>query len=244
MIAFTRGKPVLCCVGVSADAGLPPSREGRMEMKMTAVRGFPKRIQKRLTPLRESVSQASHMFRPVIRLQDQAEMLNDYVHAGASILDVGCGTGYLSKYLEEMYAVKSTGLDVKDLREQPITFYSFDGTTIPFPTWTFDCVLLSYSLHHAHDPVQLIQECHRVARRTIIVFEDLPRHLFASLMLFIHVWIFAVRYPSGPARSPRYREALKWLGDRAVDVTQTAIPPKWLHTLYPRFLLVYTLSTD
>jgi ubiquinone/menaquinone biosynthesis C-methylase UbiE len=184
------------------------------------------------------------MFRPVIRLQDQAELLTDYVREGDSILDVGCGTGYLSKYLEEMYAVKPTGLDVKDVREQPITFYSLDGASIPFPARTFDCVLLSYSLHHAHDPEQLIRECHRVARRTIIVFEDLPHHLFSRLMLSIHVSIFAARYPSKPARSPHYREALKWLGDHVIHVTQIAIPPKWLHRLYPRFLLVYTLSND
>jgi ubiquinone/menaquinone biosynthesis C-methylase UbiE len=171
-------------------------------------------------------------------------MLGDYVRQGESILDVGCGTGHLSKCLEEMYAVKATGLDVRDVRAQPILFRSFDGTSIPFPERTFDHVLLSYALHHAQDPGTLIQECRRVARRSIIVFEDLPDHLFGRVMLFVHLWAFATFYPFKPAKMAQYRSALKWLGDQARNVVRIAIPPKWLHVLYPRFLLVYVLSDD
>jgi SAM-dependent methyltransferase len=211
---------------------------------MTAVRRFATRIRTRIRATTQSIALASHMFRPAIRLQYEAEMLRDYVRQGDSILDVGCGTGYLSKYLNEMYAVEPMGVDVKDFREHPISFRSFDGTLIPFPERAFDHVVISYALHHAHDPRTLIQECRRVARRSIIVFEDLPDHLFGRLILFLHVSIFALSYPFRPAKSAHYRSALNRLGDHATNVVRIAIPPKWLHVLYPRFLLVYALSDD
>jgi SAM-dependent methyltransferase len=215
-----------------------------MEMELTAVQRFATSTLTRILAIIQSISLASRMFRPEIRLQDQAEMLRDYVRQGDSILDVGCGTGYLSKYLKEMHAVEPIGVDVKDFREHPIPFHSFDGTSIPFPERAFDHVLISYALHHAHDPGTLIQECRRVARRTVIVFEDLPDHLFGRLMLFIHVSIFALSYPFRPAKGEQYRSALNRLGDQATNIIRIAIPPKWLHILYPRFLVVYALSND
>jgi SAM-dependent methyltransferase len=211
---------------------------------MTAVQRFAMGIRTRLLAVRQSISQASHMFRPEVRLRDQAEMLGDYVRQGESVLDVGCGTGYLSKNLEEMYAVKPMGLDVKDFRARPISFRSFDGTSIPFPDRTFDHVLISFALHHAQDPMTLIQECRRVVRHTIIVFEDLPDRLFGRIMLFLHLEIFALFYPIRHARSEHYRSALEWLGGQAIHVVRIAMPPEWLHFLYPRYLLVYALSDD
>jgi len=209
---------------------------------MTTAQRFAEGIRTRLLAERQFISQTSHIFRPAIRLREQAAMLGDYVRAGESVLDVGCGTGYFSRYLEEMYAVKPMGLDVKDFRAAPISFRSFDGTSIPFPDRTFDHVLLSFALHHAHDPMTLIQECRRVARRTAFVFEELPDRLFGRILLFLHVWIFALFYPFRPARSAHYRSALAWLTGQAIDVVRIDMPPEWLRGLYPRFLLVYTLS--
>ena len=108
------------------------------------------------------------------RLSHQAGMLGNHLLPGSSILDVGCGTGYLPKYLEEMYGVKSNGLDVADFNETGIAFRVFDGVRIPLPDQSFDHVMLSFTLHHAHDPMTLIQECRRVARRSVLVFEDMP----------------------------------------------------------------------
>jgi len=215
-----------------------------MENKLTAVRRVASEIRTRLLAIVQSISQGSHMLRPEVRLQEQGEMLADYVNAGDTVLDVGCGTGYLSANLEDMYDVKPTGLDVQDIRERSIDFNTFDGTSIPFPDRSFDHVLLSYALHHSQDPTALIQECRRVARNSIIVFEDLPDHLFGRFMLYIHIWIFALRYPFQPAKLTQYRSALRWLHGQATGVVQIAIPPQWLHVLYPRDLLVYSLSDD
>lgn len=60
---------------------------------MTAVQRFAMGIRTRLLVVMQSISQASHMFRPEVRLRDQAEMLGDYVRQGESVLDVGAGPG-------------------------------------------------------------------------------------------------------------------------------------------------------
>ena len=78
-------------------------------------------------------------------------------------------------------------MDVKDFRVAPIAFRTFDGTSIPFADKAFDHVVLCFTLHHSHDPMALIQECRRVARRSIIVFEDLPDSRFGKLKVSLHV---------------------------------------------------------
>jgi SAM-dependent methyltransferase len=180
-----------------------------------------------------------------MRLQNQAEMLGDYLIRGENVLDVGCGTGYLAQYLDEMFAAKLTGVDVKDFSVAPIDFHQFDGVSIPFPNGAFDHIVLSFVLHHSYDPMTLIQECHRVARRSIIVFEDLPDSRFGRLLVSLHVGIFQRFYRLKSPRSD-YRSALVWLGDKAANVVRTLMPFEWFDFLYrvPRFLLVYELSDD
>jgi ubiquinone/menaquinone biosynthesis C-methylase UbiE len=178
-----------------------------------------------------------------MRLRSQAEMVGDYVSRGDNVLDVGCGTGYLAQYLNEMYAAKLTGLDVKDFSVAPIDFHRFDGVSIPFPDGAFDHVVLSFVLHHSYDPMTLIQECHRVARRSIIVFEDLPDSPLDRILVSVHVWIFQRFYRLKSPKSD-YRSALVWLGDKAANVVRTLMPVEWFDVLYrvPRFLVVYELS--
>ncbi|BBX96989.1 class I SAM-dependent methyltransferase [Mycobacterium lacus] len=127
---------------------------------MTAVQPFAGTIRTRIGTC---LAEAQHLLRPAVRLREQAEALADCLGGGDSALDVGCGTGYLSAYLQEMYGVDPTGVDVKDSRRARIPFREFDGTSIPFPDNAFDHVVLSEVLHHSHDPMALVKECHRVA---------------------------------------------------------------------------------
>lgn len=180
---------------------------------------------------------------PAVRLREQAEALADYVGQGDSVLDVGCGTGLLSQYLRDMYGVVPTGIDVKDFRKAEIPFTEFDGSSIPFPDNSFDHVILSEVLHHSHDPVGLITQCRRVARRRIIVFEDMPDGLIGRIALYAHVQAFAsyYRYPHRPARPDEYRKALAWLATCTECVAHVPQPPEWL-TAYPRILFVYDVD--
>lgn len=170
-------------------------------------------------------------------------MLGDYVGPGDSVLDVGCGAGYLADNLHQMYAAVTTGLDVQDFRRSDIAFRRFDGISIPFPDGSFDHVVLSFVLHHSQDPMALIRECRRVARRSVIVFEDMPDNRFGKMLTSIHVGIFNEFYRLRSTRGD-YRSALEWLGGNVVNVTRILLPVEWFDVIYrvPRFLLVYQLS--
>ena len=196
-----------------------------------------------LSTIRQSLAQGS-IFTASIRARNrrQAEMIAGHLDRGDSILDVGCGTGYLANQLQEMYGVDPTGVDIRDARVSPIAFSSFDGISIPFPDKSFDHIVLSYVLHHANDPLALARECDRVARRSVIVFEELPYSRPGKLLLAFHVALFARYYSIGRPSSAAYHSALAWLNDQAVDVERVALPPDWLKYLYLRFLLVYTLT--
>jgi ubiquinone/menaquinone biosynthesis C-methylase UbiE len=192
--------------------------------------------------MRRRFSEAQHVLQPAVRLREQAAALADYVHEGDTVIDVGCGTGHLSAYLREMYGAVPTGIDVKDFRETEIDFSAFDGSSIPFPDRSFDHVILSEVLHHSHDPVGLISECRRVARRRVIVFEDMPEGLLGKAALYAHVHAFARyhRYPFPPARPDEYRKALAWIATNTDCIERTPQPPEWL-TVYPRVLFVFEL---
>ena len=210
---------------------------------MTLAQRAAKTVWSRLSTVRQSLSRVS-IVKTSIRARNrrQAAMLAGHLDRGDSILDVGCGTGYLANQMREMYGVEPTGVDIRDARVSPIAFSSFDGTSIPFPDKSFDHIVLSYVLHHANDPLALARECHRVARRSAIVFEELPYSRPGKLLLAFHVGLFARYYSIGRPSSAAYHSALAWLDGQAVDVVRVAVPPNWLKYLYLRFLLVFTLD--
>ncbi|MFM8597412.1 MAG: class I SAM-dependent methyltransferase [Mycobacterium sp.] len=168
-------------------------------------------------------------------------MLSDFIQTGDSVLDVGCGTAVLTECLAEMFGAQVTGVDVIDIRVPRISFQLFDGVSIPFPDNSFDHVVLSYTLHHCHKPQSLIEECRRVARRSILVFEDLPTGPFGRLLVALHVEAFRIQFRL-KERGGDYRSALEWLSGRTKTLTQTPVPYEWFDRLYvPRRLLAYSL---
>lgn len=223
-----------------AELVLCSSRDTFSPVTVTAP--FTEKLRTRYRFERQRFSEAQYVLRPADRLRVQAETLAGYLRQGDSVLDVGCGTGYLSAQLQQMYGVRPSAVDVRDFREIPIPFQLFDGTSIPFPDRSFDHVVLSEVLHHSHDPMALLKECCRVAP-SIILFEDMPDGRLGKLILYLHVKIFARRfdYPFKPARISDYRRALEWLSANAPCVARIPQEPEWF-TVYPRILFVYAAS--
>ena len=175
------------------------------------------------------------------RLESQADMLGGHIGSGDTVLDVGCETGHLCRYLADMYGATTTGIDVHDARSIPIDFSVFDGRSIPFEDNAFDHVVLSFVLHHCNDPMTLIKECRRVARYSVIAFEDLPETRVEKGLAKIHIGLFKVAYRLESAGD--YRTALQWLSDDAASVVQTPLPQDWFDVAYrvPHVMLVYQL---
>lgn len=88
-----------------------------------------------------------------------------------SVLDVGSGRGYIAKEISKD-GKKVQCLDIKDHNLTDLSLKIYDGKKIPFRANSFDTVLVCYVLHHAANPISLLKECAKVAKKRIIIFED------------------------------------------------------------------------
>ena len=99
------------------------------------------------------------------------------VRDGMRILDLGCGSGYLTFPIAEGNPdCEVTGLDIvsdaidanrsraREAELDNLTFVSYDGIDFPFEAGTFDLVVTRYSLHHFPDIEHSIGEVSRVLK--------------------------------------------------------------------------------
>jgi ubiquinone/menaquinone biosynthesis C-methylase UbiE len=111
--------------------------------------------------------------------RQQRKMLESYtaelaVNAGARVLEVGCGTGAVSRFLAtlenvgEVVGVDPGGLFIDRAREltedSRISFVVGDGTALEFEEGAFDAVVCHTTLCHVPDCGGVLAEAHRVLR--------------------------------------------------------------------------------
>ena len=89
------------------------------------------------------------------------------------ILDVGAGDGLVADRLTEYLACRTISIDIKGFGRSRSPKIMGDAQHLPFTEGTVDVVLFLCVLHHSEDPVVLLREGRRVARRCLIVQEDL-----------------------------------------------------------------------
>ena len=110
----------------------------------------------------------------------QRAMLNAYLleiqlPSAALVLDVGCGTGAVSRVLAEMTGVREVvGIDPSPVFIEKalelgkglsrLSFQTGDGQALPFPDASFDLVVFHTTLCHVPDPEQALREAYRVLR--------------------------------------------------------------------------------
>ena len=105
-----------------------------------------------------------------------------HLDRGMSVLDVGCGEGYVGEELAARGVRQVWGVDILDLRRRKETgrFRLYDGQSLPFPDDAFDLVMLNFVLHHVPDEkkIALVREALRVTRGKVFILEDTPTTAF------------------------------------------------------------------
>lgn len=105
-------------------------------------------------------------------------LIEPHLAGTRSLLDVGCGSGYVAWQLARRFAGEIGTVDIGDFRRVPTPgFALFDGLKLPYEDKRFDVVFFSFVLHHVPDVQKplLLAEARRVARRKLVVIEDTPR---------------------------------------------------------------------
>lgn len=112
-------------------------------------------------------------------LEEQTGLSGQLWRQGMSLLDVGGGPGWLGAYLMGkhgmevvVYEVPSTA-DCEAFLHSPFNVHFFTGS-LPIAPRSFDAVSFVSILHHAAERTQsLLEQAAAIARRWIVVIEDL-----------------------------------------------------------------------
>jgi SAM-dependent methyltransferase len=113
-----------------------------------------------------------------------------HLERGMSVLDVGCGEGYVGEELAARGVCRVHGVDIVDVRrvKGQVAFSFYDGRRLPFPDARFDLVMLNFVLHHVPDvlKIDLVREALRVTRGRVFILEDTPATALDRFMSHRH----------------------------------------------------------
>ena len=130
-----------------------------------------------------------------------ARHLRRFIARDDLVLDIGAGDCRLDQLIKRRIGCEIVPIDVEDFNETDLPLKLFDGKRLPFDDNTFDVVLLIFVLHHAEDAKACLAEASRVARRSVIVFEDVTTGFIDRFMFRIfHRWLVRFEKISYPYR--------------------------------------------
>jgi ubiquinone/menaquinone biosynthesis C-methylase UbiE len=119
-----------------------------------------------------------------------ARHLARFFPPNATILDIGCGDGTIDhQILDRRPDVSITGIDLLTRPCAQIPVRTFDGTHVPYEDASFDVALFIDVLHHTEDPMLLLSEAKRVARKAIIIKDHFRNGFLANSTLRIMDWV-------------------------------------------------------
>lgn len=124
----------------------------------------------------------------------QAQRIVDYLvellPSEGKVLDVGCGTGKISRMLVERNPKLSIeGIDILPQPHAEIQVKVFNGTRIPFEDKTFDAIVFVDVFHHTNKHIQLLNEAFRVSRGPVIIKDHLCKTRFDFAVLAFMDWV-------------------------------------------------------
>jgi SAM-dependent methyltransferase len=115
-----------------------------------------------------------------LRENEVGSRIAPWLSRGETMLDLGAGTGFISRWLLDRTGVRPTLTDVVDYgnRARSLPFVvQEDPLRVPVEDGSFDVVMMLFVFHHMEryeDQDRLLDEAVRIARRRLVVMEDTP----------------------------------------------------------------------
>ena len=133
-----------------------------------------------------------------------------HLPTGATVLDIGSGTGHNAEALRAWGARTCVEADVVDFHVVGVGPVLFDGARLPFADRVFDACLLAFVLSYTDDPAALLREAGRVASRRVLVLQSSPRGRAGRIALRLRSWVqgrVAFRLCADPPPDPALANA-------------------------------------
>lgn len=105
-------------------------------------------------------------------------LLEDSRHDIKSVLDVGCGQGFMRPLFESLdirWSGCALGKDFKEMQKQNIpAIYEEDMTFLSFKSGQFDLIYARHVLEHSPFPLLTLKEWHRVSSKYLLLIVPAP----------------------------------------------------------------------
>ena len=126
-----------------------------------------------------------------------------------SIADVGCGTGYVIKQIQDKGYDNICGIDLVPHSEfDTVEIKEGNIEALPFPDKAFDIVICSHTLEHVLDLPKAISELKRVTKTKLIITVPQQRYYRYSFDLHIHFFpqvSYLLKYINVDAANVQYK---------------------------------------
>jgi ubiquinone/menaquinone biosynthesis C-methylase UbiE len=160
-------------------------------------------------------------------------------HYGPTCVDVGAGDGSFAARLKQ----HGRSVEMFEVMRRPggdPAVQCFDGRAIPRPDKSYDTAVCMFVLHHAADQAGLLRELGRVARRTVIIGEDVMETPLDRVLGALHLGTSPWGRAANAFRSDtEWRRCFTGLGWRLIEARSI---PRQRAAFYPIARRVYVIE--
>ena len=154
------------------------------------------------------------LFPVFLRENEIGNRVAPWLSPDMEVLDLGSGTGRISRWLARRIGIRPTLADVVEFGNRVGGFPYVrltDPLVVPAAERSFDAVMMLFVLHHVArwpDQERLVAEAARVARSRLVIIEDTPT---SGAGRTINVaWDWALNLRHGVPRPFTFRTAEGW----------------------------------
>ena len=161
-------------------------------------------------------AQMHHRFVHNRRVSILNNHLSELIPDNSQILDVGSGDGLIPHLImQQRPDITIEGIDIGCRKNVHIPIKIFDGQKIPFPNSSFDIVMFIDVLHHTEDPMILLHESIRVARKFVLIKDHIMSGFISGAILRFMDWVgnahHGVPLPYNYWSQPQWNESFRLL---------------------------------